>query len=240
MRDSLVAPTDNAVAQARWMQSKLTGVEIDDEIFNLPLNFEARCAKALNDKRWNDARLECSKWLLDEPYSSRPAKIGSFIGISLTTEFEFAISCAKAGLQADPDNVHLLNNLSVALAYEGKIFDAIDEFKKIDPLNDKAFPEYVLTATKGLLLFRSGDFDGGRKFYSKAEQLAPTEYKHRVVLYQAREELYAKTKEAPKYLEKALSYKPKKDDIEIEQMQTMLRVQIRDFYNPKTHLEGRE
>ncbi len=237
IRESLISPTDNAVAQARWIQTKLTNVYVDDETLRLPLNFEARCWHALKQGEWDKAKLECSSWLCDEPYSSRPAIVGSSIGISLTTQFKFAIVCAKVGLRAESDNVHLRNNIAVAMAYDGNMKEAINQFNKIDYSKNLGFPKHVLVATYGLLRFRAGDIDGGRKYYTNAESLAPKKDKLRVKIFHAREELFAHTKEAPEYLKRALSSKPESDDLQLRRLQSILKQQAHHQYNQKINTQ---
>ena len=237
IRASLVAPTDNAVAQARWIQTKLPDVSIDDNLLRLPLNYEARCWHALKKGSWDDAGLKCGEWLFDEPYSSRPALVGSCIGISLTAQFKFAVLCAQVGLQAEPKNVHLRNNIAVAMAYDGDMTKAIENFNKIDPPKDPKFPKHVLVATYGLLRFRAGDIKGGQKFYTKAENLASKEDKLRVKIFRAREELFANTKEAPKYLKDALSSKPTSDVLETQRLQSLLKQQASDLYNHNPNMQ---
>lgn len=224
-RASLLAPTDNALAQARWMRTKLPGIHIDEDAFKLPLGFEARSWQGLEQGRWNDARNECEMWLTDEPYSSRPATVGSYIGISLTNDFAFAETCARAGLTADPNEEILRNNLTVALAYQGKLEEAITEFNKIaTPLNSD-FPAYVYVATAGLLQFRLGDIVSGREMYKKAERKAPKERRHRVAIFRAREEVAAGTAEADEQLRRALDYKPKDNEKATLRLQTLLKEQ---------------
>ena len=175
LRSSLEAPTDNSVAQARWLATKLPGIAISDEAFELPLSYEARCWRALQESRWQDARKECLNWLYDEPFSSHPAQVGSYIGVSMTSDPKFAEASAKAGLTADPRDASLRNNLAIALAYQGKTLEAITEFRKIELPLPSDYPAYVYLATTGLLRFRAGDVEGGRKMYEKAERWAPPE-----------------------------------------------------------------
>lgn len=223
LRASLVAPTDNAVAQARWLGTKLPGIVIEETVFSLPLGYEARCWRALIDGRWDDAQFECRRWLTDETYSRRPAKVASFIGVALTTDYTYAKDCAKIGLQASPTDSTLINNLSVALAYGGEIDAAFKNFQKIKIPLQSDFPPYVFVATGGLLRFRLGDIDGGRRCYSWAERLAPKKMKHMVTIFRAREEQVASTKEAPDYLERA--FKTDSNDLYTRQLQVNLKEQ---------------
>ncbi|MCH7880341.1 MAG: hypothetical protein IIB69_01960 [Proteobacteria bacterium] len=90
--------------------------------------------------KWDQASDECLKWLFDEPFSSRPARIGSYIGISLTNDHNYAEMCVRAGLQADSNDSILRNNLAVILAYQEKNLEAIEEFGRIKMIFDSAFP----------------------------------------------------------------------------------------------------
>ena len=226
-RASLTAPTDNSLAQARWISAQISGVHIEERAFRIPFGFEARSWRALEEGRWTDARTECDMWLTDEPYSSRPAAAGSYIGIALINDFFFAETCARSGLRADPSGETLRNNLAVALAYQGKLDEAIQEFKKIMP-SPSELPAYVWHATNGLLKFRLGDIDNGRKSYARAEQLAPKERQHRVLIFRAREELTARTADATDYLQRALAYKAKDNDKETVCLQTLLEKKSKD------------
>ena len=223
-RASLAAPTDNALAQARWVSAQISDLHIDEDMFSIPFGFEARSWRALEEGRWGDAQNECAMWLADEQYSSRPAIAGSYIGIALTNDFIFAETFAREGLRADSSGETLRNNLTVALAYQGKMDEAIQEFKRITPPLSE-LPSYVWHATDGLLKFRLGDIDTGRELYAKAEQLAPKMRRHRVSIFWAREELGAHTADANKYLKRALDFKAKDNDRETMRLQTLLEKQ---------------
>ena len=228
-RASLMAPTDNALAQARWMRTQIPGIHIDENAFSLPLGFEARSWRALEEGRWADARMECEMWLTDEPYSSRPAIVGSYVGISLTNDFAFAEACARAGLRADPSEETLQNNLTVALAYQGQLDEAIQQFKRITMPLSVELPIYVYVATAGLIHFRLGEIERGRELYAKAEQFAPKTQRHRVAIFRAREELAAGTAEANEHLQRALDYKAKDKDKETVRIQMLLKKQSEEL-----------
>ena len=235
-RASLMAPTDNALAQARWMRTQIPSIHIDENAFSLPLGFEARSWRALEEGHWAAARTECEMWLTDEPYSSRPATVGSYIGISLTNDFAFAEECARAGLRAEPGEETLQNNLTVALAYQGQLDEAMQQFKLITMPLSAELPDYVYVATAGLLQFRLGDIDRGREFYAKAEQLAPKTQRHRVAIFRAREELAACTEEANEHLQRALDYKAKVNDRDTVRIQTLLKKQSEELNGNQNRL----
>ena len=57
----MIKPTDNTVAQARWIRNYIPDIEITNEAFGLPLGFEARCWRELERGRWEAAQKECFK-----------------------------------------------------------------------------------------------------------------------------------------------------------------------------------
>lgn len=190
-RESLIAPNDNCVAQARWLAARIPQIVVAPEAFDLAQSFEARCWRALRGARWNEALSEAHAWLVDEPYSSRPALIGSFIGVQLTEDYAFAAACARIGIQADPSNRTLHNNLAVALAYLGELSEAEVEYGRVAQRFDPEYPEFIYRATGGLLKFRAGYIAEGRDLYRRATKLAPEDVRARVLAHWLREELHA-------------------------------------------------
>ena len=225
-RASLEAPTDNSVAQARWISTRLSGIAISDSAFQLPQSFEARCWRALEDERWEQAQAECFYWLCDESFSSRPAQLGSYIGVSLTSDPGFAITCGKAGLQAEPRNAMLHNNIAVAFAYQNDLTNAFNHFGKIETPLPQDFPAHVYWATAGLLCFRAGDIDQGRKFYGESEAIAPAEEKVRVAIFQAREELNSRTEKCNEAVARARDFAKGIENKHTNRMLALLESQL--------------
>ena len=224
---SLNAPTDNSVAQAQWISNRHIEVPVTHSDFNVPFSYEARTWRNLSTSQWEAARSECLNWLNDEPFSSQPAVVGSYIGVSLNNDFKFAESCAKAGISAHSDEPTLLNNLTVALAYQNKIEEAKKNFNRINIDKVQSY-KYVYTATRGLLHFREKEYKKGRLAYEKAEYMAPDKLsKQRVALFRAREEMNAKTPEADNYVETVLKYRFSKDEIDGPRIQELLAEQYK-------------
>ena len=226
-RASLVEPTDNTVAQARWMRRHLREIDINEEAFNLPLNFEARCWRDFENGQWENAQKECLNWLDDELFSSRPATLGSYIGLTLTAEFELARKCAEIGIKADSNDITLRNNLTVALSYCGEIENAIDTFAKISIQNLGNLPKYAYIATLGLLHFRIGDIKSGRKCYDQAKEIAPNSAKSRLDFFWVREEINANTTNSSVYLEKFLLRDCDPKDNQMPRLKEQLQNQLK-------------
>lgn len=219
---SLERPTENTVAQAHWARKHLKSLAVSETHLSIHRGFEARAWRAMENLEWHAARDEVSLWQMDEPFSSRPASLGSYLGITLLGDYDFALQCADIGLTAEPEDSTLLNNKAVALAYSGEISDAVATFKLISSIGGPSHPQYVHTATAGLLNFRAGFVDEGREHYRRARDLAPAKLKGRVLLHWAGEEIRLQSDDAPELRKMALEFLEKEKEPGKEQMEKVL------------------
>jgi tetratricopeptide (TPR) repeat protein len=208
LRQSLVEPTDNAVAQAEWATERVG--EIAESLpLEVPFSFEARTLRFAEEGKWSDALFESHRWFHDEPFSPKAALFGSWVAETGLEDFDEAVTIADAGLEFHPGDVGLINNLVFALARQGNLERAEREFAVVDILGQPSDMQTVLTATQGLLLYRGGDADGGRLLYQRAMESARGPYADRVrataALFMAEEELRLQTEEGKKFLEAALA-----------------------------------
>jgi len=191
-RDSLKNPTDNALAQASWASKRLGGLDLDPSLFDQPLSFEARTRRFRDLSEWADTVNSSVDWMKDEPFSSRPALTGSYVTSIALQDFQLAEKFARVGLLANPDDVVLRNNLAYILASLDRVDEGWLEFEKINQLGLAPTETCVLTATRGLLHFRSGDPEIGRGLYEAAVNSATGEDGDRLralaLLHLAREE----------------------------------------------------
>ncbi|MEC4890778.1 MAG: hypothetical protein RI101_12035 [Nitrospira sp.] len=167
-RKALEKPTENSVAQAAWLSRRSDNIGVDPSLLQVPRSFEARAWSAIGESQWDESLKAAQLWLADEPFAKRAAVFGSWVALLSTSGAEEGESIARYGLRMHPSDFLLLNNLTVALAYQGKIDEACDSFEKIVlPENNSAYkPTYL--ATKGLLRFRSGAPEEGRSLYQMA------------------------------------------------------------------------
>lgn len=164
---SLLAPTDNSLAQATFVARSTTGIELEKAT---PVHnaFEAGVYKFWGEGDLRQALDGCQLWLGDEPFSSGPAVLGSYlamVGLGDTNEAE---ALASRGLAANPRDVVLLNNKVVALAEQGREADAIQLFNTIDFEGAESRHKPLLVATAGLLYCRYDAFDRGARLYESA------------------------------------------------------------------------
>jgi len=228
-RASLQHPTENAVAQARWASTRLSGITINPEILALPLNHEARCWRALASEQWEEGLSESIAWFNDEPYSSRPALIGSFIGLMLVDNPSTAKQLAERAIKTSPNDPVLINNLCVALAYLGEVEKAVNKFDDIQLPLSNALNPHVYLATAGLLKFRLGDAKGGRELYRMAEKRSPKKYRHVVTLFWLREELKTNPSNSHELLRTLDDGGLPKDDAYAQRLQAILTNKFQDL-----------
>ena len=189
----LERPTENAVAQADWAANRMSGISLREEHFDLPNSFEARAIWHFERLEQVECLHECAGWLEDEPFSSRPVELGTFVHIAAFEDYESAISLARRGLVSNPDNYLLRNNLSVALAETGDIASAKEELKLVNTASLSDWQETTWLAARGLFAFREGSLIAGRDFYERSATLAHGQSDHiresMVLIHWAREEL---------------------------------------------------
>ncbi len=159
---SLRNPNENAIAQGEWASRQLRGVDVPKEQFDV--SAEAQAWRYSEEGDWSAALSAAWAWYWDQPFSSRPAVLGSYEA-SMGMDFREGVSIAKLGLQANPNNFLLQNNLVFCLTGLGEIEDAKRRFDHIDREHLDSDEIATYTATAGLLAFRSGDPDKGVELY---------------------------------------------------------------------------
>jgi len=168
-RQSLIDPNENVVAQANWASRHHHAVTLDPALIaRIPRTFEAAAWAAFEAGAWTKALEEAWLWAQDEPFSKLPASHGSFVAVTIG-EYEQGEAFARQGLQPNPHDATLLNNLVVALAYQGRTAEARKAFLKIPRSSEN---EIVLDATEGLIFSREGKIDLARDAYAAAMEKA--------------------------------------------------------------------
>ena len=158
---SLVDPTENSVAQGEWASRRIGGIYVDEVNLGRPFTFEARAHKYESEGKWKNAIDESHSWLRDQPFSSRPALLGSYLASAIAEDYETAVIFAKAGLKANRNEFMLLNNLAFAEAQLNKVSDASKTLRAAENLRSDQTDETIFTATSGLVAYRAGDPERG-------------------------------------------------------------------------------
>jgi hypothetical protein len=224
-RISLEAPTENAVAQVAWANRRIGGLELPDDSLQIAGTHEARTWNAMLKGDWDAALTHCMNWLLDEPFSSRPAMQGSFLACSVIPNCALGVEIAEFGLTSHPGHQGLLNNLAVCLAGIGKAEQARAAFSLITDPTHESLGEATYLATKGLLEYRAGRLVEGRTLYLEALGHAAGAQRPAVLIHLARQELLARTTAAQQYVDAAMAAARSSPRLEVKRMAELL---IRD------------
>ena len=233
---SLIEPNDNSLAQAEWAASKFL---IDDSdlmsIHNLPKNsfYESCAISSFNRKEFNNSIRFASEWIEDMPFAKRPILFASSISTTHLKKYELSERILKIGLQANPNDVQIINNIAYACALNNDIKKA-DNYLSLIRSNfsvDKT-SEICLLATKGLINFRKGEFQLGRELYNKAIEKT-RDFRDTPILYwtaflnYAREELRVN----PKARERINTYLQKINDNVIDEDTKALKSDVIKLLN---------
>jgi len=170
MYKALSDPTENALAQVEWLSNQINEdiPEINELGCSVPASFEAQALYLFYNKRFKES-LEASKlWGTYLYLSSRPVIQSSYIaGLQMNDDTE-AIRILENCTPAQKDDPVVMNNYAFSLARSGDIERAVEIIKKAKsyPLSEQQ--KFVITATEGLIAFRSDNIEKGRSLYSMA------------------------------------------------------------------------
>lgn len=196
---ALVQPNDNSLAQAEWLAGENRDLRFKfNNYSNLRFKSEADARCAYTFLNFVEAYKYAVLWLEDSPYDKSAILFSSHIAYCFLKDYEAAEKILKIGLVSNPNDNSMLNNLAYVNALNGNIPDAE---KYYDRLSRNLFDvdsdaKICQIATNGLIQFRKGAIDIGRKLYHDAILLAKDSAKDRSLINKAilnylREELVA-------------------------------------------------
>jgi len=180
LREALIEPNSNSVGQVRWAQT-IVGLDIDESTLDVERAYEARAWHNYYAANWQRSLSESLEWQKDEPYSSRPPILGSYIAASLLQDYPRAIDIARRGLAANASNAMLLNNLIYSLICDGHVLEAKQQIARLIVMDTNPLEAITRTATRGLLDFRLGSPESGRRYYQEAMEAARLEGNSRLL-----------------------------------------------------------
>jgi len=174
-RKSLKEPTENVVAQAGWASRQEKAFSFDGSI--PPVKLHSSEAMAWDDYRnsnWEKSGEHSQQWFMDQPFSVRPALLGSSVyGIALEN-FQAGIEMCEKSFRCNPKDAMLINNLAYNLAMNNEAERARRYFDRIPgDIEEKSWWETVVyVATRGLIKIRSGRVEEGIADYNHSIELA--------------------------------------------------------------------
>lgn len=167
-RKALEKPTENSLAQAAWVSRRVGNLGFAPSVLDTPRSYEAGAWTNFMGAHWKNSLAAAELWLCDEPFAKRPTLFGSWVALTTAPDYIKAERIARHGLNTHQDDFLLLNNLTVALAYQGKHREALQCFNRIPHAEGGGPYRATYLATNGLLRFRLGAPDEGRRLYRMA------------------------------------------------------------------------
>ncbi len=166
IRDSLISPNENTIAQALWLNHK--------EGFVIPVNtnsinsFEAKTRENYLNGDLKGVVNEATKWFYYQPFSSIPVVDASYMSSLALEDYENTVDlCTKALLTLSLEPM-LINNLVYSLTQLGRIEEALVWLDKIDIANADDNERATFLATIGLISYKEKDLKKGREYYEKS------------------------------------------------------------------------
>lgn len=176
---SLLKPTENAIAQAAWISRNTGLIQVSSLVYETHSAFEARAWQKFHNQQWKESVQETQKWWYEQPFSSRPLMLGTYVATVAIEDYALGAMFAKSGLVANPDDFYFKNNLSYALALDNRINDAEKVFKLVKEHHLNIDSKIVFLATSGLIALRSGNIDKGCTLYESSIKLAQSSSKRK-------------------------------------------------------------
>ena len=171
---SMTSPNENALAQLRWAQANGTTAFASVKPAKKVTDYcyEADVYSLLLHSKISDATVAAMEWFDDEPYSVRPAVMGSSLCLGVLGDASRAMEFIDRGLASNRDARSLINNKIVALARSGDTKQAREILEQNRSwLNDiHARPFYH--AADGLISFRTRQLVNGSTAYAHAYDAA--------------------------------------------------------------------
>ena len=204
---SLTAPTENSLAQAEWATKQIVSLESAVSATDAPRSYEAKAIHGFRLGDWNLVRGSTLRWLRDQPFSSRPAGLLSYIYSEIFDNYSDAERILKQSLKSNPSDRLLKNNLAFVLICQGQLIEAEKILADVDPRAVDDEFSVTLIATLGLLFFRRGEYQEGTQLYREAiEQFRRkrlARYEALAAIHLARETMLAKLPDGEAILREA-------------------------------------
>jgi tetratricopeptide (TPR) repeat protein len=208
-RRSLIDPNDNSLAQARWIWQQVWGSPVDLKVdeFKIDRPFEAVTIEALGLTDWTRALESSLRWLADQPFSAEAARYASYLASTIFEKFTLSEDIANFGLITHPGDPGFQITLAFCYASTGRQPEAHDQLSKVRNPSAENWVDAAIEANYGLLAFRNGEVEIGRKRYELAVTIADRIEDKRTKLaaltYWANEEIALTDGNSPRLLAEA-------------------------------------
>jgi tetratricopeptide (TPR) repeat protein len=170
IRNALIDPTENALAQTEWAASTFK-INFDDLVglrTTVLASYEATAVYSYYNKAFKESLKASEKWGKFQFLSDRPIIQSKFISSSMLNNDLGAINIFNNAFPAQKESPLVINNYAFALARVGRTEEAKEALKRAVRYEASREDKLTITATIGLICFREGYAEEGREFYANA------------------------------------------------------------------------
>ncbi len=215
-------PNDNSMAQIEWASSKDNKIQFETKE-HINHNFEALALDKFYSKDYDSSINYIFRWFLDQPFTKRPVMLGAHIASSFLKDQEKSRNFLRAGLISHPSDPQLINNLAYSLALENRTDEALEQLNSINNLTSISETTRIcLLATTGLVNFRKGFHEEGRKMYlqsmEQSKSINSEYYNWLALLNYAREEVIIKSEHVDDIIELVAKIPDSSEDADIRNL----------------------
>jgi tetratricopeptide (TPR) repeat protein len=170
VKNSLRAPNENSLAQAKWISRTITGVPMDVNVtdYLVPRPYEATALEKFVAGNWSGAYQCALSWFDDQPFSARSSQFASYIVGSLMEDHWASEKIIKRAMVSSPDDFGLNSTLAFDYASTGRLEEAKVQLAKAKLLQGPEWANAMISGNYGLVAYQEGDIAAGRFFYTEA------------------------------------------------------------------------
>ena len=171
LNKSLIAPNANSWAQAEWLSDKHRSLGLvmgpQQEVIK---NYEGQAIAAFFNQHYEVALDLSIDWISEMRFAKRPIYFATDMAYVYQERYQDAIRILQLGCKMNPKELEFKNNLAYAYALNNQVDEADKEFKELCGMLSGEKPETLICAiaTGGLIEFRKGNAEMGRKMYQSA------------------------------------------------------------------------
>ena len=158
-RQSMLDPTNNALAQAEWASEALGDHLVSETLLKRLMDAkEARARHALSSGNFEEAYKYSLAWIDQEPFSSL-AYAFAVVSANITENFKASEELARKALLYFPRSASFKNTMAFAIASQAGGNDRLTEAEKyLRAITNSDDPRELLVAeaNRGLIAFRRG------------------------------------------------------------------------------------
>lgn len=162
-------PNDNCLAQAEYIVKEETRMRFDyGQYDSVSRKYEADTRNFYGLGRYEDAFLSSVNWMRDYRFSHEPIAFAFNISCTFLKKYDYSTAIINHWLKTHPQDYAMINNLIYALGLADQTEEAERQLAKINvthQLKERLENGICLLATSGLIEYRKGNIEEGRKLY---------------------------------------------------------------------------